>query len=85
VRTIALRVPDRLHAQLEQEAKRRRCSKAAIVRAAVERSLKTRPRSNGKRSKRPKTFLEAAGDLIGCVEGPGDLSHNPKYMEGFGT
>ena len=29
--------------------------------------------------------IAAAGDLIGFVEGPGDLSTNPKYMEGFGT
>ncbi len=70
---------------MEQEAKRKHCSKAAIVRAAVERSFQTRPRRNGKRSTPPKTFLDAAGELIGCVEGPGDLSHNPKYMEGFGT
>ncbi len=26
--------------------------------------------------------LEAAGDLVGCVEGPGDLSTNKKYLEG---
>ncbi|UIE36209.1 hypothetical protein [Leptodesmis sichuanensis] len=30
------------------------------------------------------SFLEAAGEFIGCVEGPGDLSTNPKYMEGYG-
>lgn len=29
--------------------------------------------------------LEAAGDLVGCVEGgPPDLSINQQYMEGFG-
>ncbi|WP_219335955.1 DUF2281 domain-containing protein [Chroococcidiopsis thermalis] len=28
--------------------------------------------------------LEAAGDLVGCVEGPEDLSANPEYMKGFG-
>lgn len=28
--------------------------------------------------------LEAAGDLIGCVEGPEDLSTNPEYLKGFG-
>lgn len=30
------------------------------------------------------SFLEAAGDLIGSAEGPGDLSTNPKHMEGYG-
>lgn len=32
------------------------------------------------------SVLEAAGDLIGCLEGgPLDLSTNQKYMEGFGA
>jgi hypothetical protein len=28
--------------------------------------------------------LSAAGHLVGCVEGPEDLSTNPEYMQGFG-
>jgi hypothetical protein len=33
-----------------------------------------------------ESFGEAAGrlGLIGCVDGPADLSTNPAYMEGFG-
>lgn len=30
------------------------------------------------------SFLNAAREFIGCVEGPGDLSTNPNYMEGYG-
>lgn len=30
------------------------------------------------------SFLDAAREFIGCVEGPGDLSTNPNYMEGYG-
>lgn len=30
------------------------------------------------------SFYERNKDLIGVAEGPGDLSTNPKYMEGFG-
>lgn len=30
------------------------------------------------------SFLSGIEDLIGSVEGPSDLSTNPKYMEGFG-
>ncbi len=34
---------------------------------------------------RPLSFLNVAGDLIGCLEGlPPDLSTNKDYMEGFG-
>lgn len=33
----------------------------------------------------PRSFLEAAGDLIGSLEGlPPDLSTNKSYMAGFG-
>ena len=32
----------------------------------------------------PGSALELAGDLVGCVEGPGDLTTNPKYMEDYG-
>jgi uncharacterized protein len=32
----------------------------------------------------PQSFLEVAGDLIGCLDGPGDLSTNPEYFAGFG-
>lgn len=28
--------------------------------------------------------LDLAGDLVGCLEGPADLSTNSKYFEGFG-
>jgi uncharacterized protein YfaQ (DUF2300 family) len=36
-------------------------------------------------SEKPKSVLEVAGDLVGCLEGgPSDLSTNKKYMEGFG-
>jgi hypothetical protein len=39
---------------------------------------------NGTRRSKPISALELAGDLVGSCEGPGDLSTNPKYMEGFG-
>lgn len=84
MKTISLRLPDRLHAQVDREAKRQRRSKSAVIREAVERTLKSRARSNGSRGKRRPTVFELAGDLLGSVEGPADLSTNPKYMEGFG-
>jgi len=30
------------------------------------------------------SFLDAASEFVGSLEGPGDLSTNPEYMEGFG-
>ena len=35
-------------------------------------------------SSNPQSALEAAGDLVGCVEGPSDLSTNKAYMAGLG-
>ena len=32
----------------------------------------------------PKSFAEVARGSIGAVKGPGDLSTNPAYMEGYG-
>lgn len=33
----------------------------------------------------PTGRLKGAEDLIGCFEGPEDLTTNKKYMEGYGT
>jgi metal-responsive CopG/Arc/MetJ family transcriptional regulator len=79
MKTLSLKLPASLRAKLERAAKQRGQSKSEIVRAALEEFL------NGRRSgKQRPSALELAGDLVGCVEGPGDLSTNPKYMEGFG-
>jgi hypothetical protein len=32
----------------------------------------------------PRSFLEVAQAFIGAGEGPGDLSVNPDYMQGYG-
>lgn len=46
----------------------------------------SKPANKGKQpaTKRKPTVAELAADLIGSLEGPGDLSANPKYMEGYG-
>ena len=78
MKTISLKLPDRLHSQLNRVAKKRGQTKSDLVRAALEEYL------NGQDSGFRGSFLEAARKWIGCVEGPGDLSTNPKYMEDFG-
>lgn len=32
-----------------------------------------------------KSFLTLAQEVIGCVEGPADLSTNKSYLEGYGS
>jgi hypothetical protein len=76
MRTVSLKVSDELDAALEAEARRLRISKSELMRRRLASSLR--------RKRRGPTFAELAGDLIGSLEGPGDLSTNPKYMRDYG-
>jgi hypothetical protein len=78
MKTVSLKLPDALLRKLERAARERRQSKSEVIRSALKQYL------NGQLPAGPGSSLEAAADLIGCVEGPGDLSYNPKHMEDFG-
>ncbi len=78
MKTVSLRLPDSLAARLAACARNSGQSQSAVVRGLLEEGLAA---GNGKR--RP-SCLDLAGDLAGCLEGPGDLSVDKKYMEGFG-
>lgn len=78
MKTVSLKLPARLDAKLTARAKKGRTTKSEVVRQALDAYL------NGKRRLKKGTFLQLAGDSIGCVEGPGDLSYNPEYMRDFG-
>ena len=79
MRTISLKLPDDLIADLQREAKARRITKSALVRESVEATLRRRPRRGA------ASCYDLARDLAGAVRGlPRDLASNPKYMEGFG-
>jgi hypothetical protein len=81
MKTISLKLPPALHAQLSRAAERNKQTKSSLVRAALEQFLNGAGKSA---AKGPVSALELAGDLVGCVDGPGDLSTNGKYMEGYG-
>jgi Arc/MetJ-type ribon-helix-helix transcriptional regulator len=81
VKTISLKLPGTLHAKLARAAKSRKTSKSELMRAALDQFLNNEQRPSARRT---VSALELAGDLVGCIAGPGDLSTNPKYMEGFG-
>lgn len=79
MRTISLKLPDDLLAELEREAETRRITKSVLVRESLEAALRGRP------SRGAASCYDLARDLAGTVKGlPRDLAHNPKYMEGFG-
>jgi hypothetical protein len=75
MKTISLKLPDELCKKLERAARKRSQSKSEVVRAALTQFLER---------DQPISVLDLAGDLVGCIEGPVDLSTNPKYMEGYG-
>ena len=76
MKTLTVRLPDELAAQIEAESRARRMSKSDIVRA---RLASSKPRQAGP--------LDDIADLIGSVDGlPADLSANHKrYLRaGYG-
>ena len=79
MRTVSFKLPKELDQMLTRVARRRGISRAAVLRDALERYKASGFATSG-------SALEAAGDLVGCIKGPGprDLSTNPKYMAGFG-
>jgi hypothetical protein len=78
--TVTVKLPPALAAQLAADARQKRVSKSALIRASLERTY-----SNGKSRRQPSLF-ERTRHLAGSVKGlPTDLSTNKKHMEGFGA
>jgi hypothetical protein len=78
MKSASLKLPEALFRKLQRAAKERGQTQSQVMRSALEQYL------NGKGTAIQGSFLEAAAEYIGCFEGPGDLSTNEKYMEGFG-
>jgi Arc/MetJ-type ribon-helix-helix transcriptional regulator len=78
MKTLTVRLPEALIAQIEAESRRRRLSKSDVVR---ERLTETK-RSRGNQS----TLLDAVADVIGSVDDlPPDLSaRKNKYLRSTG-
>ena len=77
MKTLTVRLPEDLIAQIEAESQRRRLSKSDVVRERL-----TTRRSRGNRS----TLLDAVADVIGSVdELPSDLgARKKKYLKSSG-
>lgn len=91
--TLTVEIPPDLAVRLEAAAGSVPEEKARIVRVALEKLLDERHVPGEVRKVRPldlqpfpdgQTLLDVMKDVCGKYEGPGDLSYNPKYMEGFG-
>ena len=78
MKTITTKLPPDLDAWLAAEARSRRTSKSTIVRESLE-AIRGMAGKN-----KTVSFFDMTRDLLGCFDGPGDLSTNPKYMKNYG-
>jgi len=73
---ISFKLPPVLRRRLAAEARRRRVSQSTIIRETLASALLDEPRSRGE-----LTCADLAGELVGSVSGPPDLSTNKRYLE----
>ena len=78
MKTISVKIPEDLDLRLTAVAEKRRESKSAVIRSALDHFVNTNDGMT------PNSCLDLAKDLVGAVEGPSDLSHNDKHLEGYG-
>lgn len=74
MRTVSFKLSARLDDTLRDLARLRKSSRSALVREALE-ALAT-----GKR----RSVTAVVDELVGTVDGPADLSTNPRHMSGYG-
>jgi hypothetical protein len=80
MKTMTVKLSDELAVRLEKRAKRLGVSKSALLRESLEREL----RKESVVEEEPSMY-DLVKDDLGCVNsGLGDLSTNPKHLEGFG-
>jgi Arc/MetJ-type ribon-helix-helix transcriptional regulator len=78
MKTITVRLPEPLVAEIEAESRGRKCSKSDVVRERLQQAARV--------SRSGSRHLGAIADLIGSVEGlPRDLSaHKKRYLKTTG-
>ena len=78
MKTLTVRLPEPLVAEIEAESRRRGCSKSDIVRERLQSAARTTPRRSA--------MLDTIADLIGSVDGlPAGVSARKKrYLKATG-
>ena len=74
MRAISLKLPDALDRRLTELAVRRKTSRSALLREALEAYACEPSRS----------VTALAGDLVGSLDGPKDLSSSPRHLSDYG-
>ena len=75
MKTISVKIPEELDLKLAAVAEKRRESKSAIIRSALDHLVKTSDAVT------PNSCLDLAKDLMDTVEGPSDLSYNNRHLK----
>lgn len=79
MKVLSFKISDALDRKLSAVVKRRGLAKSDVVREALVRYF------NSARKVPRGSFLDLAGDLVGCVkDAPADLSSNPRCLADFG-
>ena len=78
MKTLSLKLPERLHALLHAAVLERHRAKSDLVRDALDAYLTNT--AEGK----PGSFAALTDDLAGKFKGPRDLAANPRHLDGFG-
>lgn len=75
---VSIKISRELHQRLDHDARRAGLRKSQLMRRILENHVR--------RTQRPEkaSALTRLADLAGSVSGPGDLSVNPRYMDGYG-
>ena len=76
--TASLKLPDALEIRRNALIRKRKVSKSVVIREALAAYLAREGETDS------SSFLEAARDLSGMLDGPADLSSNPKHLDGYG-
>ena len=74
MKTLSVKITDEIDARVDALARSKSVTRSDIVRAALEAYTGA---SKG-------SVLDLAGDLVGSLRGPSDLSHNPRHLDGYG-
>ena len=74
MRAVSIKLPEDLDRRLTELARRRRTTRSALLREALEAY-----------EKQPiQSVTSAAADLVGSLMGPHDMSISPEHMTGYG-
>ena len=78
MKTISLKISEELYHLLHQLSKKSGQNISSLIRETLNEYLISNNELN------PSSFYIKARDLIGCLEGPVDLSSNEDYLQGYG-